>query len=93
MDAKLVKDSVKSLFAKNRGDLKSFEIKMDDWESVISKDKNAEYVSLMYTEICEDAKGKKYSLVHMYDFRIKYGKIVGIYQKSRKYPTKQNLYL
>jgi hypothetical protein len=88
-ETKVSNDSLKSMFAKSRGALKSMEIKMEDWESVISKDKSAEYVSLWYKEIWEDAKGKKDSLSQMDDLRMKNGKIVGIDQKSRKYPAKK----
>ena len=77
------------MFTKSRAALKNMEVKMDDWESVISKDKNTEYVSLWYKELWEDTKGKKDSLVQMDDLRMKNGKIVGIDQKSRKLSAKK----
>ena len=89
-EAKVSNDSLKSMFSRNRSAVKSMEIKMDDWESVISKDKNEEYVSLWYKEIWEDAKGKKDSLSQMDDLRMKNGKIIAIDQKSRKYPAKKS---
>jgi hypothetical protein len=70
-----------------RGELKSFEIKT---ESVISKDKNLEFVSVWYKEIWEDAKGKKDSLFQMDDLQMKHGKIIDIDEKSRKYPAKKS---
>lgn len=88
-ETKVSNDSLKSMFAASRGKLKSMEVKMDDWESVISKDKNEEYVSMWYKEIWEDNNGKKDSLSQMDDIKMKNGKIVSIDQKSRKYPTKK----
>ena len=89
LDTKVSNDSLKSMFTKSRAALKNMEVKMDDWESVISKDKNTEYVSLWYKELWEDTKGKKDSLVQMDDLRMKNGKIVGIDQKSRKLSAKK----
>ncbi len=89
VDTKVSKDSLKSMFTKSRAALKTMEVKMDDWESVISKDKNTEYVSLWYKESWEDTKGEKDSLVQMDDLQMKNGKIVSIDQKSRKLPSKK----
>ncbi len=89
LDTKISKDSLKSMFTKSRAALKNMEVKMDDWESVISKDKNTEYVSLWYKELWEDTNGKKDSLVQMDDLQMKNGKIVSIDQKSRKLPSKK----
>ncbi len=87
-DTKVSNDTLKAMFTKTRASIKSMEIKMDDWESVISKDKTAEYVSLWYKEIWEDNKGKKDSLEHMDDIRMKNGKIISLNEKSRKLPAK-----
>ncbi len=38
-DKKMSNDSLKSMFTKLRSGFKSIDVKMDDWESVISKDK------------------------------------------------------
>ncbi|HEV8084196.1 MAG TPA: hypothetical protein VGP55_13400 [Chitinophagaceae bacterium] len=89
LDTKVSNDSLKSMFTKSRAALKNMEVKMDDWESVISKDKNTEYVSLWYKELWEDTKGKKDSLVQMDDLQMKNGKIVSIDQKSRKLASKK----
>jgi hypothetical protein len=89
LDTKVSNDSLKSMFTKSRAALKTMEVKMDDWESVISKDKNTEYVSLWYKELWEDTKGKKDSLVQMDDLQMKNGKIVSLDQKSRKLPSKK----
>lgn len=58
-------------------------IKMQDWESVISKDKKTEYVSLWYREFTETAKGLD-SIDVMNDLKIKDGKIIGLSQYTRK---------
>ena len=84
-EKKVTKDSLNAIFTKSRGENKTMEIKMDDWESVISSDKKIEYVSLWYKEIWEDQKGKKDSASMMDDLRIKDGKIVSIDQKMRRY--------
>lgn len=46
IDAKMGKDSLKAFFAGGRAKFKTVQILMDDWESVVSKDKKTEYVSL-----------------------------------------------
>ena len=89
MDATMPNDSLKTMFTSSRAGYKSMEIKMSDWESVISKDKKVEYVSLWYKQIWEDNKGKKDSAAIMDDIELKNGKIIGIDEKSRKYPGKK----
>lgn len=89
LDTKVSNDSLKAMFTRSRSELKSMEIKMDDWESVISKDKKTEYVSLWYKEIWEEAKGKEDSLAVMDDVQMKNGKIISLDQKSRKLPAKK----
>ncbi|MEP7252039.1 MAG: hypothetical protein ABI683_06650 [Ginsengibacter sp.] len=89
MDATLPGDSLKAMFTKSRSDIKNMEIKMSDWESVISKDKKVEYVSLWYKQIWEDNKGKKDSVALIDDIELKNGKIIGLDEKSRKYPGKK----
>ena len=90
LDTKVSHDSLKAMFTKNRSGIKNMEVKMDDWESVISKDKSAEYVSMWYKEIWENNNGKKDSLFQMDDVRMKNGKIVGLDEKSRKFPAKKS---
>lgn len=90
LDTKVSNDSLKAMFTRNRAGIKSMEVKMDDWESVISKDKSAEYVSVWYKEIWKDNKGKIDSLAQMDDLRMKNGKIIGLDEKSRKYPAKKS---
>lgn len=84
---KLSKDSLKKMFTKSRGDLSALKVKMGDWESVISKDKKEEYVTLWYKEIQTDKKGKTDSLVIVDDLKIENGKIVELDQKVQHYPA------
>ena len=88
-EATLSNDSLKAMFTRDRSKIKAMTIHMDDWESVISKDKKVEYVSLWYKQIWTDEKGKVDSLECMDDLRMKNGKIVGLNEKIRHYPTKK----
>ena len=83
-EKKLSNDSVKALFTSWRGNYKDIKIKMEDFESVISKDKEKEYVSLWYTEYTTDTKGVQDSVECMDDLLFKDGKIVMLSEKRRK---------
>ncbi|MGI8584109.1 MAG: hypothetical protein ACR2KX_18070 [Chitinophagaceae bacterium] len=89
LDEKVSNDSLKSMFKNSRAMNKSMKIDMGDWESVKSKVKNEEYVSLWYKEISEDNNGKKDSVSVMDDLKIEKGKIVELDQKTRKFPKKK----
>lgn len=88
-EQKVTKDSLKAMFTRDRGGYKSYEIRMDDWESVISPDKKYEYVTLWYKQKWEDQSGKKDSCSVSDDLRIKDGKIVSIDEKRRRYALKK----
>jgi hypothetical protein len=66
--------------------LKSFSIKMTDWEPVISKDAKERWVTLWYTETMTGQKGKTDSVAEVNDFLFKDSKIVRIdeYQRHLK---------
>jgi hypothetical protein len=83
-DKKLPADSVQALFTKSRGAMKSMEVKMSDWESVISKDKKEEWVTLWYSQKWEDMKGKKDSANVIDDLKLKDGKIIRLDEYTRK---------
>ena len=87
-DAKLSKDSTRKMLESMRKDIKSFSIEMEDYETVISKDKKDEWVSLWYKEKWTDNKGVTDSIFYMDDVRIANGKIILIDEKSRKFPKK-----
>ncbi len=85
LDVTLPKDSVKKMFENDRNQYQAVQIIMDDFESVVSKDRSKEYVSLWYKQKWQDLKGKWDSLSTMDDLRIKNGKIVSIDQKTRHF--------
>ena len=87
-DAKLSKDSTKKMLQAMRMPLKSFSIEMEDYETVISKDKKNEWVSLWYKEKWTDNKGVSDSIFYMDDVKIENGKITLIDEKARKFPKK-----
>jgi hypothetical protein len=88
-EATLSNDSLKATFTAERANFSNMTIKMEDWESVISRDKKLEYVSLWYKQIFTDTKGKVDSVEVMDDIRIKNGKIVLLNEKVRHYPAKK----
>lgn len=85
--ARLSNDSIKKMFAKSRGEIASMKVKMDDWESVISRDKKMEYVTLWYREFQTDKKGKTDSLSIIDDLKIVNGKIAMLDQKIQHFPA------
>lgn len=88
MDQKFAKDSLQSMLIRHRAALQSVRIQMQDWESVVSKDKADEYVSLWYKQFMTDQAGKTDSVVCMDDIKMKDGKIVSIDEKTRVLPGK-----
>jgi superfamily I DNA/RNA helicase len=89
LEAKLSKDSTLKMFQAQRDNMKSYSIDMEDYETVISKDKKSEWVSLWYKEKWTDNQGKTDSIFHMDDVKIVNGKIALIDQKSRRYMKKK----
>ena len=87
--AKLSNDSLKKFFANQRANYSSMTVKMGDWESVISKDKKTEYVTMWYREIWTDKKGKTDSLAVIDDCKIVNGKIVELDEKIQHFPAKK----
>ncbi len=84
-EAKVSNDSLMAMFTRQRSQLKSLKVFMNDFESVKSKDGTKQYVSLWYKEVFEGSDGKKDSLSCMDDLKIENGKIVGLDEKSRHY--------
>ena len=87
--AKLSNDSLKKFFTNERANYTSMTIKMGDWESVISKDKKTEYVTMWYRQIWTDKKGKTDSLAVIDDCKIVNGKIVELDEKIQHFPVKK----
>ena len=88
--ARLSKDSLINMFVKSRCEVASVVIKMGDWESVISKDKKDEYVTLWYKKIETDKRGKTDSLSVIDDLKIVNGKIIELDQKIQHFSAVKN---
>ncbi len=88
-DVKLSKDSLKAAFTSVRNELASIKVDMHDFESVISKDKKTEYVTIWYTEITTDKKGKTDSVALINDMKIVNGKIIELDEYFRKLKAKK----
>lgn len=84
LDKTMPADSVKAMFTSLRNGYKSMEVKMDDWESVISKNKKEEWVTLWYRQKWEDMNGRKDSADIIDDLKLKDGKIVRLDEYTRK---------
>ncbi|RYD76107.1 MAG: hypothetical protein EOP55_12110 [Sphingobacteriales bacterium] len=60
------------------GKMTSFKINMQDYESVINKDKSEEWVSLWYSQISTAKDGKTDTVNLFNDVKLKYGKVIGL---------------
>ena len=89
MEAKLSKDSLKSIFNSIWNETASLKIEMHDFESVISKDKKDEFVTIWYDQHTTDKKGKKDSVVLINDMKVVNGKIVELDEYTRRFKTKK----
>ncbi|MBL0884210.1 MAG: hypothetical protein IBJ16_12855 [Chitinophagaceae bacterium] len=89
MDQTFVKDSLRTAITNLRNSMQAIQVKMADFESVISKDKKDEWVTLWYTEIVTDKTGKKDSLAMVSDIKVSKGKIVELNESIRHFPTKK----
>lgn len=83
------KDSVLKRFSADRKNLKAFEVIMDDYETVKSKDGKQEYVSMWYKQKWQDQKGNWDSVICMDDMKFVNGKIASIDEKRRKFVKKK----
>ena len=86
MDGKFSKDSMKAMLTAAWKQMKSIKIEMRDFESVISKDKKDEWVTLWYNQTTTDMNGKTDSVAVVDDLKIASGKIVELngYTRSLK---------
>lgn len=83
MDTTLSHDSLTAMFTKQRKNLKSMNVRMDDWESVVSKDKKDEWVTLWYHQKWETSNGKVDSADVINDLKMQNGKIVRLDEYTR----------
>jgi len=86
MAGKFSKDSVTKMFKAERAKMKTFEINMEDYETVKSKDGKKEYVSMWYKQKFQDQKGNRDSVYCMDDLKFENGKIVTLDEKIRRFP-------
>ena len=84
LDKNMSKDSLKAMLVPQREMYKSMRIKMEDWESVISKDKTEEWVTLWYKQYWETTAGVTDSMSVIDDLKINKGKIERLAEYSRK---------
>jgi len=87
LDTKLSKDSLQKFFTAQRNGYASMEVTMSDWESVISENKKAEYVTMWYKEKWVDKKGKADSIRVVDDCKIVNGKIAELDEKIQHFPV------
>ena len=83
---KLSHDSLTKFFTQQRAEYKTLKIKMQDWESVIAKDKKDEWVTIWYKEVWTDKNGKADSLGVIDDAKMVNGKIVVLDEKIQHFP-------
>lgn len=84
LDKKMSNDSLKVFFTNGWNNYKTVKIKMSDFESVVSKDKSEEWVTLWYTQSWETKAGVKDSISIINDLQLKGGKIIRLSEYSRK---------
>jgi len=84
MDKKMSNDSLKAMLTNGWNSYKTVKERMEDWESVISKDKSEEWVTLWYTQSWETREGVKDSSAIINDLQIKDGKIIRLSEHTRK---------
>jgi hypothetical protein len=85
LDTKLPNDSLKAMFTVAWNDYKTVHENMKNWESVISKDKSEEWVTIWYIQSWETKKGIKDSAAVINDMQIRNGKIIRLNEYARKF--------
>jgi hypothetical protein len=71
----------------------TIKIVMHDFESVVSKDKKDEYVTMWYKQVYKDKNGKIDSVDAVNDFKFVNGKIVALDEALRHFPAPQRIRL
>ncbi len=86
---KLDRKALEKFFIDERARYASVKIVMQDWMSVISKDKTEEWVTMWYKQINTMKDGKVDSVNVVNDLKIEKGKVVILDEKSQKIPVKK----
>ena len=86
---KLPHDNLTHEFTNFRNAYTKVDIKMEDWESVISKDGKDEWVTMWYKQITTDLKGKIDSVEVINDAKMLKGKIIVLDEYIRHLPAKK----
>jgi hypothetical protein len=81
---KMSNDSLKAMFTAAKNSMKNVKIDMKDWESVVSKDKQEEWVTIWYIQHQESNDGKIDSAAIINDAEFKDGKIIRLAEYTRK---------
>jgi len=84
LDKKMSNDSLKAMFASGWNEYKTVTVKMEDFESMISKDKKEEWVTMWYKQTWETKKGVKGSAAVVNDAQLQNGKIIRLDEYTRK---------
>jgi hypothetical protein len=84
LDKKMAKDSLKAMFTNAWNMYKNVKVDMNDWESVIAKDKSEEWVTVWYKQLWDTKNGAKDSSSIINDIQLKNGKIIQLVEYTRK---------
>ncbi|HQW84079.1 MAG TPA: hypothetical protein PK987_06460 [Ferruginibacter sp.] len=87
--AVLPHDSLANFFATGRAKITSIKVEMQDWESVISKDKKDQWVTLWYNQTITNKDGKTQMISVVNDAKIVNGKIVVLSENTQRIPDKK----
>jgi hypothetical protein len=87
IDSKFSKDSLRALFNSFWNGMATLKVVMHDFESVVSKDKKDEYVTVWYKQIATDKNGKIDSAEVVNDFQFVNGKIIALDEALRHFPA------
>lgn len=84
---KVPKDTLRANFIDFWANTSNVKVSMGDYESVISKDKKEEWVTVWYKQVVTDKSGKMDSASVVDDIKIENGKITVMDEKQRKFPV------
>ena len=88
-DQKVSHDSCAALFTSWRNHYSAMKVHMEDYESVISKDKKDEWVTMWYKQINTGKDGKVDSVYCIDDAKFVNGKMVDLEEAVRHYAVKK----